>query len=62
MAVTCSAEFDRSPAGKASLGLVVIDLLDAGRQFAVTPTFDPPGFILSWPGAPIVTEAEPEPA
>lgn len=71
MAVICSVEFPDTPAGKASLGLAVIELLDARRQFVVTPAFDvgpdgpqvTTGFILSYPAAPVlIADDEPVPA
>jgi hypothetical protein len=70
MATTCSAEFDDTPAARATMGRMFQDLLEAGRQFAVTPRFDTgpqglhvvPGFIVSWPGAvPAELEAAPAP-
>lgn len=59
MGSTFSAEFTDTPAGRASIGLVVQDLLAAKRQFTCSPQFDvgpeglhlTSGFLLSWPGA-----------
>lgn len=66
MSKTFSAEFIDDARGRASLLQACAELLQAGRQFAVTPRFDvtpggpvvKAGFILSWPAAaPTAPEA-----
>lgn len=60
MSKTFSAEFGDTPAGRAALLRTAAELLEARRQFAVTPQFDGtgeglsvrPGFLLSWPASP----------
>ena len=62
--LTCSAEFDDSPADRAALLRCCGELLQAGRQFCAMPRFDvgpdgpvaKPGWILSWPSAPVKQE------